>query len=141
MPERRFSLSLPAQVRHQTERYLSDLRTHLSRISAPQRVKPVFYPWGSGVPEENTRLPVGDRIDQQIKSKRLEGMVDFFENMRGRAMLGISPFGHLKFDRDFYPPKWRRWAVAPMPLVNNIVFLSCVACILYHVYSAVRERG
>ncbi len=109
MPERRFSLSLPAQVRHQTTRYLADVHAQIAALAAPQPVKPIFYPWGMGIPGENTRLPVGDRIDQQIKSKRLEGMVDFFDNVRMKARLRISPFGHLQFEDDIYRAKWRVW--------------------------------
>ena len=111
MPERRFSLSLPAQVRQQTQRYLGDLQAELARIAAPVPLKPVFYPWGNGI-DHDSRLPVGDRMDQQIKSKRLLGMVDFFENFRGRGKLGISPSGHLKFTADFYHARWKTWITA-----------------------------
>jgi hypothetical protein len=109
MPERRFSLSLPAQVRSRTQLSLGDLKSQLGHIATPAPVKPVLYPWVLGFAEERSRHPVAHRIDQQIKSKRLQEMVDFFENVRGRARLGISPFGHLKFESDFYRSRWRTW--------------------------------
>jgi hypothetical protein len=107
MPERRFSLSLPAQVRAQTERYLSDLHSHLASITTPCKPKPLFFPWSLGLSEEFTRLPVGGRIDQEIKSRRLENMVAFFDNVRDKAKLGISPFGHLSFRHQFFDQKWK----------------------------------
>ena len=105
MPERRFSLSLPAQVRSQTQRYLASIEEEVAFITACPPLKPVFYPSGA----EKTRLPVGNRIDQQIKSKRLENMVDYFENVRVSAKLAISPFGHLQFVHQLYPQRWQRW--------------------------------